>query len=637
MKAYPLTTKGHDYAAAVAAGDLVACATVRGACERHLRDLARTDIWWDYDASERVLQFLSCLHLTGGEFHGAFMVLFPWQCFYAGSLYGWQRHDAEGRAVRRFQMSYLETAKGSGKTPLSAGIGLYGTYADDEGGAENFCLASNAGQAGVMFTMAARMIEMDPDLLEDLEVAGGGDPHEIRYPALDATFKRITTSSKNVGGTGRSGPMPHLVLADEYHEFRNSDAFDILVAGIKSRRQPLAVITTNSGTAKDTPCGVEHDRARNVALGKVEDDQYFAFIATVDAGDDPLHDESVWEKANPSLAFGLPGLEYLRGRAKAARESSLSRPIIERLNFGIWRDQFAPWIEAEKWQPIEADELSPVELRRRMPCWLSLDMSDTKDLTALVATWRFPPTAETKGRPRFEAEAWAWLPGLDVEKRAFEDKAPYKDFAEAGDLELVHAPSIDVDAIAEQVYSLWENFNVVGLVYDSWNVRRVLEALEDLGVRLHKGDGTGLLIVDHPQTHGKGAKAFEEGRGLHMPSSTKITEEMIRERLLTVKRNATLALAVARTTIIFDGQMNPRPIKSRSTGRIDPAVALIMGGGAAWYEPKGLETMGDFEWIAVAERERRSRELLGVDDLVPSPEAQPAPKQETPFFGVIEI
>ena len=65
-------------------------------------------------------------------------VLSPHQQFIDGSIVGW--YTTEG--YRRFRDSYIEGAKGDGKTPNGAGLMLYLLVADGERGAQIFFAAS---------------------------------------------------------------------------------------------------------------------------------------------------------------------------------------------------------------------------------------------------------------------------------------------------------------------------------------------------------------------------------------------------------------------------------------------------------------------------------------------------------------
>src|ERR1700723_2512434 len=110
-----------SYARSVLGGEIVAGRLVRLACERHVRDLetgGARGLHFDVAAAQRAFAFFSQLKLSQDKP----FVLQPFQQFIIGSLFGWK--NAEG--ARRFRIAYNEMGKGSGKTPLAGGVGLYG-------------------------------------------------------------------------------------------------------------------------------------------------------------------------------------------------------------------------------------------------------------------------------------------------------------------------------------------------------------------------------------------------------------------------------------------------------------------------------------------------------------------------------
>ncbi len=82
--------------------------------------------------------FSKVLKLNGGEHEGKSFNLLPWQCFIVGSIFGWKNSDD----YRRYRMAYVESGKGSGKSPLAAGIALYCLVADKEPRAEVYAAAT---------------------------------------------------------------------------------------------------------------------------------------------------------------------------------------------------------------------------------------------------------------------------------------------------------------------------------------------------------------------------------------------------------------------------------------------------------------------------------------------------------------
>jgi phage terminase large subunit-like protein len=114
---------------------------VRDQCRRHLRDLeegAARGLRFDIGLADRAIQFFpTVLRLNGGQFEGEPFKLEPSQAFIVGSLFGWVREDG----TRRFRLAYIEAGKGCGKSPMVAGIGIYGLVADSESRAEVYAAA----------------------------------------------------------------------------------------------------------------------------------------------------------------------------------------------------------------------------------------------------------------------------------------------------------------------------------------------------------------------------------------------------------------------------------------------------------------------------------------------------------------
>jgi phage terminase large subunit-like protein len=159
-----------QYASDVAEGRVVAGPLVRLACARHLRDVERWGttpgagpFWFDESAVARVVDFFESelvlpdmLDPETGECLP--FVLADWQAFIVGSLFGWKKADGH----RRFRTAYIEAAKGAGKTPLAAGIGLYCLVADGQRYPEVYAAAVSQKQAAIPWVDADRMVQHAP-------------------------------------------------------------------------------------------------------------------------------------------------------------------------------------------------------------------------------------------------------------------------------------------------------------------------------------------------------------------------------------------------------------------------------------------------------------------------------------------
>ena len=192
-----MTDRATAYAQAVTSGAIIAGPHVRDACQRHLNDLVHgpeRGLYYDEaEAAESIAFFEEVLCLNGGQFEGKPFLLLGWQSFVVGSIFGWRRADGS----RRFRVVYIETPKGSGKSPLCAGIGLKGLVADDEPRAEIYAAATFKDQAMVLFRDAIAFFDQSPGLQGRLVASGtGAQRWNLAYPAKSSFFRVISSEKK---------------------------------------------------------------------------------------------------------------------------------------------------------------------------------------------------------------------------------------------------------------------------------------------------------------------------------------------------------------------------------------------------------------------------------------------------------
>ncbi len=583
------------YARAVVEGKIISNLLTIQACQRHLDDLenapARGFRYCEKTADKAADFFPLVLRLTSGDAEDEPFELLPWQDFFVRSVYGWLRADG----TRRFRYAYLETAKGSGKTPLTAGMALRSICGDSEKRAEAYVIAKTKEQAAVAFREAEAMVKASDTLSNRLKIIGGQHPYRITDAETNSFLARVASAKK---AKGHSGPMPHFVLVDEYHEHADASMFNFYKMGRKSRRQPLIVIPTNAGANMQSACGIEHTYAEKVIRGDCIDDEYFALIYSVDSDDEPMKDEASWPKANPSLPV-VPGYDYIRGEVKRAEGMPSTASVVERLCFSQWVEAEDPWIELKAWKSCEVAELSPVADRKAAPCFLALDLSQKKDLTAGALVWDMGD--------HVEAEVTIWTPQHGLEARADRDGAPYAEWVKSGELVAIPGKTMDYDFVAHWIKEQNDAHELKWLIYDPWRMDEIVTALGKLDVETSRQrNAAGLQLVPHPQGFNAGPgstvkdpedkpdwKKDEEGDRLFMPRSLDYTEAEILDARLKVKRNRALRSAVLGTVIIQDASANRRANKNVATTRIDGCVALVMGVGGCIVHRLNVPTPTD--------------------------------------------
>lgn len=538
-----------QYAKEVVSGKRIAGPDIRAACARHLRDLEtghERGLVWDLDEANKALRFYrNVLKLNGGDFEGKPFELLAWQTFIVGSLFGWKGADG----YRRFRVAYVETGKGSGKSPLAAGVGLKGLTADGEARAEVYAAATKKDQAMILFRDAVAMVQQSPELSKRLTTSGTGEKiWNLAYLQTGSFFRPISSDD------GQSGPRPHVVLIDEVHEHKTNNVIEMMRAGTKSRRQALIFMITNSGSNKLGPCWQYHEYGSKVAAGEILDDAFFSFICSLDEGDDPINDESVWYKSNPSLQDAdLPGMKYLREQVTEARGMPSKEAMVRRLNFCQWTGAESPWISADVWKGA-AREFDWRTLRGRR-AYAGLDLSSTTDLTGLVFLVE----------PVLDGEPWllvpfAWLPEEGLERKAEVDRVPYVQWQAMGYLETTPGRAVSKRAVAQRLSALSEFFEVVAVAYDRWRVEDLIAMADDEGITLPT------LIP-----FGQGYK--------DMSPAVETFEEMLLNGQLAHPSHPVLNWCANNAVTTADDAGNRKPSKEKATGRIDLIVAALMAAG----------------------------------------------------------
>jgi phage terminase large subunit-like protein len=538
-----------EYAQSVVDGVRVAGPHVRGQCARHLKDLKegkKRGLVWDVDEANKALRFYSnVLKLNGGDFEGKPFELLPWQKFVVGSLFGW--HGVDG--FRRFRVAYVETAKGSGKSPLAAGIGMKGLVADNEPRAEIYSAATKKDQAMILFRDAVAMVDQSPELSKRLQKSGTGERcWNLAYMAQGAFFRPISSDD------GQSGPRPHIGLIDELHEHKTNTVVEMMRAGTKSRRQAMIFMITNAGHNRMGPCWGYHEYGAKVAAGEVEDDAFFPFVCSLDEQDDPFADESCWPKANPSLQDAdLPGMKYIREQVVEAKGMPSKEAIVRRLNFCQWTDAESPWISGEVWRGAQRD-FDWQDLRGRRAV-AGLDLSSTTDLTGMV----FLVEPIEAGEP-WLLVPFAWLPDVELQRKADTDRVPYIQWRAEGYLDTTPGRAISKRVILQKLSAMCDFFEIIAVGYDRWRIEDLMALAADDGISLPE-----------MKPVGQGYKDFSP--------ALETFERMLLNGEIAHAGHKVLDWCMSNAVIEQDGAENRKLSKEKATGRIDLAVAAVMAAG----------------------------------------------------------
>ena len=566
----------HQYALDVGSGEVLTCSWVRLACKRYLSDLENADklgIYFDLKAVEKVFKFFKLLKFTKGEWTGQTFKLEAWQQFILANVFGWKNVSDDSR---RFRYFYLETARKSGKTELLAGIGLYMTSADREGGAEVYSIATKLDQARISHSAATMMVRKSAELSNIIKVY----KNNLHVVETGSKFEPLGSDSKTLDGLNVSAG-----LVDELHAHKTRDLWEVIITATGARKQPLIAAITTAGFNKQSICWEQHDYTEKVLEGLINDETHFGIIYTLDLGDkdkgipdDDWEDESLWRKANPNLNV-CTKLDDLRMKAKKAKEVPTALNSFLRLHMNIWTDSVTKWISTEKWGACAVDR--HIEELKGRTCYAGLDLSSNIDLSALVLI--FPPIAEGE---RYKLFSFFWCPKDNIQDRVKKDRVPYDTWVRQGHITATPGASVDYNFILERLSQLGQDFDLLEVAYDKWGASKLVNDLIDAGFELEN--------VKHAPRH-----LIQFAQNISsMSGPTKEFEKMVISREIEHDNNPVMNWNLSNTVIRFDASGNMKPDKAASTEKIDGVVSAIMAldravgdEGGSIYEDRSLLTL----------------------------------------------
>lgn len=566
------------YAESVISGKTVAGRFVSMACQRHVDDLAdgaKRGLRFDPAARDRVFDFFGFLKLPEGDKP---FLLAPWQQFVLGSVYGWLGPDG----YRRFRTAYIEGGKGCGKTPIAAGMGVFGFTADGEASAEVYTAGVTRDQANYLLNDGTRLVEASPALKNIVEVS----KHNLACQKSGGFMRPVSSEGRTL-----DQKRVHMALLDEIHEHPTSVVVEKMRAGVKGRKQPLIVEITNSGYDRTTICWQHHEYSEKVLQGVLPDDSWFAFLCTLDpcaaciaegrtqptegcSDCDDWHDESKWVKTNPSLDIGIPGLKYLREQVREADGMPTKANWVKRLNFCIWTETAEKCIPMDSW---DACTRTPLELNKR-PCYAGLDIGATSDFTAFVLVFphddvEFVEVPEDLDKPdgpkvrqprrSFTVVPYFWLPERPVKRDSRMEDA-IAAWERQGLIKTTPGDSVDYDVVLADIQKIVAPYSLQILAID-------------------RGFQGGQIATNLMKIYGERIETFIQGI-ISMAPPFREFLELLKAKRIHHDGNPVLRWMASNTAAEERGGL-VKPSKDRSNEKIDGITALTMALGAAIKSP----------------------------------------------------
>lgn len=531
-----------------------ACLYIKQAVQRHFDDLEaskREDYPYYFCpvTAERKLKLIQLLPHTKGEWgmKRLPLTLEPWQMFGLASMFGWLRKTGN---YRRFRESYWEVPRKNGKSAIAAGVGIAMFVADSEFGAEIYSGATTEKQAWEVFRPARLMVDRSPLLksAKGIEV----NASNLNIPADGSRFEPV------IGNPG-DGSSPSCALIDEYHEHDSAAMYETMLTGMGARKQPLMFIITTAGSNIEGPCYDKRRQCVEMLDGQVPDDELFAWIWTIDEGDD-WTDPSVLKKANPNFDISVYK-EYLESQQQRAIRSARFTNTFKTKHLNVWTSAKSGFFNLQSWMACRDTSLT-IEQFDGESCYIGLDCARKLDMNSKVRLFR----RVIDGRVHYYCISPMFFVPEDAvwhnDNQRLAER--FQAWVKQGYLFDTEGAEVDYREILEEAIAAHEETPILFSAIDPFGATALQHALDD--------EGMNPVVITQNYTNMSPAMmeleaAIEGGRFHHdgNPIMTWCISNVIGKNL------------PGNDDIV-------RPIKQNSDSKIDGAVALMMAVGMAMRE-----------------------------------------------------
>jgi phage terminase large subunit-like protein len=389
-------------------------------------------------------------------------------------------------------------------------------------------------QAGIVYDLASKIVAQSPDLRGIVrEVPSSkkliGLPLNVEY--------RATSSQANTA----HGLSPVLAILDEVGQVRGprSDFIDAITTSQGAHDAPLMLVISTQAPNDGDLLSIWIDDALNSHDPRVVCHVYQG------AKDCEVLDRKAWAAANPALGKFRSRAD-VREMAERADRMPSSESTFRNLVLNQRVEMVAPFVSRGVWvlNSGEVDESVFYE----NPVFVGLDLSAKVDLTAMVVVahdgekWHVKPTF--------------WTPEKGLTERAKRDRAPYDVWASQGFIRTIPGAALDYEVLAREIADILAGYKVERVAFDRWRIDLLKKEFADLGVDL---------------------PFVEFGQGFRsMSPALETLESLLLNEKIAHGMHPVLTMCMANAKVERDPAGNRKLTKSKTTGRIDGAVALCM-------------------------------------------------------------
>ena len=413
-----------------------------------------------------------------------------------------------------------------------------------------YSAARSRDQASLVFNYLAKSLRMRNDLEGLVEITDSSK--KVRGLAMNTEYRALSADA-----TTAYGVSPALTIHDELGQVvgPTDQLFDALETSGGAQSEPLSlIISTQAASDADLLSTLIDDAIRNPTPENV-----VCLYTTPKTAD--IFSQKNWVLSN----FALGKFRSLKELADAAKKAQ-RLPAFEAAFRNLYMNQRVSLLQLLVAPSTWAACATPVDdaiFTSGLPVHLGADLSQSRDLTAVVASVLDPDTEVLHVKP------FVFTPQEGLEIRAKQDRAPYMLWVEEGLMVALPGKNISYDMVAEYMVAQTEGWNIASMQFDRWRIEMFKKSCKE------KGFASDPRTVWQPVGQG-----FRD-----MSPRIEVFEGLLIDELIAHGGHPVLNMAAANAVVVLDPAKNKKIEKAKSSARIDPLVAAVMSAYGAVGPP----------------------------------------------------
>lgn len=538
------------YKAEIDSGEIIAGQELIMELENLQEDLLyNDDYYYNTEAAYLRMDFMeNCIRLTKSPYYGMPMRLMLWQKAFIEAAYSFKMArdlKEQQKVIDRFKRILLLIARKNTKSETCSGLGNSEFIVGPEG-ADLVCSSNDDAQASIVYDAMDTMRSMfDPNDLDTKR-----NQRFILNKNTNTKIWKLSSTTRN-----KEGRNIDFAIIDEVHEMKDNIIVKPIEQSQSLKENPKLFEITTEGFVNDGYLDEELKKGR--AIIKREDDslsgkRMLPWLYTQDSEREIFTNERSWMKSNPTVGV-IKKVDYLREQLDEAKKSKTDRIYVLTKDFNIKQNGVASWLNLEDYDYRATYD---IEDFRGAFCIGHVDLAETTDLCCAKAIVMLPHDPVKYIVTKYFIPTSKLDPANDDHNAG----AHYKDWADAGYIEVCEGNDIDLTVVADFFYKLQKNYGIklYKCGYDQKFAKDWLKQMEMYGWTKEYGDVEMVL---------------QEAKTLN--NAINLVEADLKARLINYNENPVDKWCFENASLKVNDQRQALVIKTEDAKKIDGTVTLV--------------------------------------------------------------